>query len=848
MYSQSKSTICLLLFLLIGAWTAVFGQNVIRGIVRDSLTLEGLPYASLQLQDGKGNAVADRKGLFELNVPAGVQYVTASCMGYEPKRIQLSHSGVGLYDIMLRPSSEELGEIVVKKKKYSKRNNPAVEFAKRIRRGSKFNDPENNDYYSFDKYDRITFGINNFDTTATNRLVRSLPFLTEHVDTSEIDGVPVLNLSVKERSASSYFRKSPHARKTIVHGVKSDGIDEFMEQENVQTVLDDLLREVDLYSDNIGLLRNTFVSPLSPLAPDFYRFYLVDSAAVLPSENEKYTVLAFYPRNKASFGFKGHLYVPSADTTMFVRRVDMEVGDDINLNYVKSLRITQDFAKAEDNSRLKLSDILLAKLKVVPGSPEIYLSRKIIYNNHSFVEPDSSSTIFSRVGDVFYDPEAGGRDSIFWDKARITDIPEGESNIGKLMVNLRRKRAFYWGEKVLKVIERGYIPTSRNSKFDYGPLNTTASYNSLEGLRLRAGGFTTANLNPHLFGRGYVAYGFRDKKWKYEIEGEYSFNEKKYHPGEFPVHSVRIRHRYDIDRLGSHYLYTNSDNFVLSLGRMSDNRFTYRRETEGTYKLELRNNFSIETTVGHIREEVSPFVQFTDGYGRNYGGYDETGVTVKLRYAPGEKFFQTRSVRIPVNNEAPVIELSHRWAPKATGSRFCISRTELSLSKDFSLSVLGKLKAQVSGGHTWSPAPFPELFIPNANLSFTIQPGSFALMNPMEFINSTYCSWHMSWHLRGALFNLIPGFKKLRLREIVSFSGLYGSLSDRCNPAHNKSLFAFPKDAAVNKMNKPYMEISAGLDNILTILRVDYVWRIRYLDVPYEIDRHGIRVAMHFTF
>ena len=44
------------------------------------------------------------------------------------------------------------------------------------------------------------------------------------------------------------------------------------------------------------------------------------------------------------------------------------------------------------------------------------------------------------------------------------------------------------------------------------------------------------------------------------------------------------------------------------------------------------------------------------------------------------------------------------------------------------------------------------------------------------------------------------------------------------------------------------MEISAGLDNIFRILRVDYVWRLNYLDVPYTIDRRGIRVALHFTF
>ena len=134
---------------------------------------------------------------------------------------------------------------------------------------------------------------------------------------------------------------------------------------------------------------------------------------------------------------------------------------------------------------------------------------------------------------------------------------------------------------------QGYWPTGKNSKFDIGPINTTASYNSLEGLRLRAGGMTTANLSPRWFGRGYVAYGFRDRKWKYSAEAEYSFNDKKYHSREFPVHSLRLTHRYDIDRIGSHYLYTNSDNFVLSLTRESDRKFSYLRNTKLEYTLEL---------------------------------------------------------------------------------------------------------------------------------------------------------------------------------------------------------------------------------------------------------------------
>lgn len=847
MYESQNRIYLLLLYLLLVTVLPMQAKETIRGIVRDSVSAEGLPFASIRIDNGKVTSLTDSRGLFEISIPDGAATINVYCQGYSPKTVGVSKGFLQLYDIALTPESQSLNEVVVERKGYSKRNNPAVEFAKRIKRHAKDTDPKNNDFYSFDRYERVAMGIADFDSSAANAVIRKMPFLTEHVDTSEIDGKPVLNLSVKEKSISSYYRRSPQAKKEILHGIRSNGIDEFVGHDNMQVIFDELLPEVDLYDNDIILFRNSFVSPLSPLAPDFYRFYLVDSAAVIDKDGPNHIVLAFYPHNKSSFGFKGHLYVAAADTAMLVRRAEMEVSDGINLNYVKSLKITQYFDQSDNGSRLKRHDNLYAVLQIMPNTPEVYISRKISMTGHDFDRPENADSIFSIIGRDIAEEGSDIRDDAFWRAACNIDVPKGEERIDELMTRLRSKPLFYWGEKILKILVQGYIPIS--DKFDYGPVNTTVSYNSLEGLRLRAGGATTASLNPHIFGKGYVAYGFRDRKWKYEAECEYSFNKKKHHPNEFPIHSIKGTHSYDIDRLGAHYLYTSPDNFVLSLSRMPDRRFTYRRLSSLTYTLELNNHLSFKLALESIREEESPYVLFETVGGNRLNHYNENVLSFDIRYSPGETFYQARSFRIPVNYDAPVFELSHRWAPKGVvGSTFGINRTELSVSKDFNLSILGRLRTQFSGGHVWCPSPFPELFIPNANLSYTIQPQSFALMNPMEFINSTYGALHVSWHLRGALFNLIPGFRKLRLREIFSFSGMYGRLAENCNPAVNSELLTLPEGTASVRMSHPYMEVSAGIDNIFTCLRIDYVRRMSYRSVPYIIDRQGLRVALHFTF
>ena len=60
-------------------------------------------------------------------------------------------------------------------------------------------------------------------------------------------------------------------------------------------------------------------------------------------------------------------------------------------------------------------------------------------------------------------------------------------------------------------------------------MNTTISGNSLEGVRLRIGGMTTANLNPYWFASGYLAYGTNDRKLTYNVNLTHSFNKKLYH-------------------------------------------------------------------------------------------------------------------------------------------------------------------------------------------------------------------------------------------------------------------------------------------------------------------------------
>ncbi len=825
-------------------------DTTIKGVVVDSLTREPIPFALMFLKGSDAGTQADADGRFEITTKVNFICANFSMMGYTAKDVYVTKGDVNDLTVELSADGVTLKEFVVRpgKEHYSKKNNPAVQFMEKLRDMKEKYDPKNHDYFSYDKYEKMNFALNDFSEKKKDKwLFKKFKFIFEYMDTSEVSGKPILNVSVKEKLSTELFRRQPNTAKEYVKGVKRAGLDEIVDEESVQRFLDDVFKEVDIFDNNIAIMQNRFVSPLSKIGANFYKYYLSDT---IPVDGVQCIELSFAPFNNRTFGFFGRIYVPLGDSTMFVKKVIMNVPRDINLNYVESLRIEQTFEKAADGSRLKTKDDMVVEFSIISAAQGLYARRRTLYNNFSFDPPADMNVFDAETKQVFADDAMQMPDE-YWKENRIEPIKDKENAISKLLAQLRTVPAFYWSEKVISALVSGYIGTGskETSKFDFGPMNTTISGNYVEGARLKVGGMTTANLSKHWFTKGYVAYGFKDKKWKYDAEVEYSFNEKKYHAKEFPIHSLRLHHKYDLNQLGQQYMFTNMDNMFLSWKRQTNDKITYLRTSELEYKHEGENGLAVTLGLKYQIQEATRWMPFIDGYGNWSDNYQQSSVNLTLRYAPGEKFYDARFTRIPINLDMPILILSHTYSPKGVfNNRFTINKTELSVQKRFWFSAFGYTDIILKGGKIWSKVSYPDLLLPNANLSYTIQPESYALMNAMEFMNDQYLSWDITYFMNGALLNRVPLIKYLKMREVISFKGLYGSLSDKNNPEKNLDLFRFPTGALCRPMEKtPYMEMSVGLDNILTILRVDYVWRLTYRNTP-GVDKSGFRIALHFTF
>lgn len=766
------------------------------------------------------------------------------------------------------PREVELQEVTITpgKEHYSKKNNPAVDFMQILRNSREMSDPNTLPRYNYEVYDRITLSLTKIqnDSGQMRGLLSQFPELKEYTDTSDLSGEPVLPLSVKEKVTEVYHRGDPERKREYVSGIRRTGLDALGNEESMQVYLEDMLREIDLYENDITLLSNRFVSPLSKIGPDFYKYYLVDTIPDIPNsdryldsifnpENEpqipdSLIVLEFVPRNSATFGFVGKLYVPKNDSIRYVKKATLNLSQHANVNFIEKLQIDQEFERDSLGYRHKTLDNLMVELALVPGTQGIYAQKYTRVLNHNYEDTDPRN-VMPRMGDIYMAADAYLQSDEFWDFRRDESFRASHRSVGSLAATLRSNKWYYWTEKVLNVLVTGYIPITKADKVELGPVNTIMSFNDVEGVRLRGGFVSTAKLSPNWFFRGYAAYGTKDHRWKYYGEAEYTFNKKRRHSREFPMRSIRASYRYDINALGQDYAFTNPDNIFLSFKRMDDTLMVYQRTARLEYIYEFDNHFSVNLAAEAVRQESSRYVgfHFSDGSFAHHLNFNTA--TLTLRFAPGEKYIQTKSERIPVNIDAPVIQLSHTFGPAGfCGSSFAINKTEIDIRKRFWFSAFGYADVTVRGGHVWSKTPFTELFIPNANLTYTIQPETFTLLSPLEFIADSYASFDLTYWANGAIFNYIPYLKQLRLRESFSLRGFWGHLSDRNNPACNTSLPLFPAGSYPTEITgTPYLEFGVGIDNIFRILRLEYSWRLTYRNTP-GVDRSGLRLALHFNF
>ena len=831
----------------------------IYGIITDAETGDSIPFASVIYKGHNLSVISDVNGKYGIDRHEGWN-LTFSAVGYKSRIFSVTSKLKARLNIKLKPDNQQLSEVTVKarRERYSRKNNPAVELMRRVVAAKKKTDLGVNDYYQYNKYEKITLSLNDLKPEQLEQgAFKKHPWLVEQVETSNVTGKMILPVSVDETVSQKIYRREPYSEKTIITGQTSKGVNDlFQTGDIINTVVKDVFTDIDLYQDHIRLLQYPFISPISNEGIGFYRYYIEDTLKI---ERDSCIHLHFLPNNQNDMGFRGDLYILK-DSSLHVRRCEMTIPKQSNVNFVKNVKILQDYEQLPNGQWVLTKDDMTTELEFLSFLRSTIVTRTTRLTDYAF--NPIPNKLFKGLRKEITEADAQMRDEEFWNQYRQVELTKSESSMDKFIHSIENVKGMKYVIFGLKALFENSVETSSPNYIDICPVNTILTNNYVDGWRSRISAKTTANLSKHFFLSGYYGHGWGSKKDYYNAEFTYSLNPKKYLPHEFPRRTMTIQMNKDVCSPGDRFMDTDKDNFMVALKWAETDKMMFYNRQQVTFEYET--DWGLKLTVnGKLEENESCGAMTFQTLDKpvpvkfnKHGNGDflrTTEVTGRMRYAPGETYINNKLRRRVINLDAPVFSVSHTMGfDGVLGGNYNYNYTELSIYKRFWLSSWGKLDITATGGIEWNQVPYPLLIHPAANQSYIIAPETFNLINTMEFLNDRFASLMVSWDLNGKVFNRLPLIKKLHWREYIGFRMLWGTLTDKNNPfleqnKGNSKLMYFPEGCHVMDSKKPYAELVFGIHNIFKIWHIEYVRRISYNDLPTS-PKWGMRYVIALSF
>lgn len=821
--------------------------TLVKGQVTDADTKQPVPYAGIGVPGNPLGVRSDENGFYEIKSPTAFTQLRFTALGYRTQTVPVKAGKSQTLNIALAPENAQLQEVTVKSGKYRNKNNPAVELIKLVVENRDKNRVENLKTFKEEQYEKVLLGLSNLpDKVKDKKALKGLRFLLDNADTSKLDGLAVVPVFLQENIQDLLLRSDPKRRKLLIKGNQQVKFPGYLEQEGINKALRYLNQDVNLYDNYVVLLTDHFLSPISNLAPMFYRYYPMDT---LEESGSKIVRLAFYPRNKTDMLLQGDLYI-ALDSTYPVVRATFTVNPEINLNWVKTLELQQDFQRLPSGKWVLAYEDYRMDFGVTRKGAGLF-GQRLVSHREPQINPELSDTLFrDNFAEIEYLPGAERSDSAYWASARHIALNDAEAATYGNMDSLQHTKLFKNTAKALLIATIGYVNTGPN--FEIGPINTFYAFNTVEGTRLRFGGRTSSSLSKRFNVDAYTAYGFKDQHWKYGGTAVFALNGTTYN--QFPLSLVRVQYQQDVRIPGQELAQAQTNNLFTSFVRGVNDKFLYFNQFKLEHEREFKNHFSYTIGYDHQIQRPAGALHF-DPVDAGQPADDPVTTSklyLQLRYAPKEQFFQTATYRQTINVDYVATLRYARGIDGFYGGEYNFQELRASFYKFSNLPPIGYNYLFFEAGAVFGKVPYPLLTIHRANQTYVYQLYSYNLMNFMEFISDRYIAMNMDHNFYGFFLNKIPLVRKLKLREMASVKVLYGAVTPTNVPTEGSGLYRFPSYPDGSPISytleaKPYVEASIGISNIFKVLRIDLVRRFTYLDHP-GAAKFGIRGQVQLLF
>ena len=806
------------LFLLITALS--FSQVKVGGFVKD-VKGEPIPFADVYFKGSTKGTVSDENGKFYLESDKFYGILVINFLGFDRKEIPLKARNFDI-TITLKESAAQLDAVEIYSGKIKKKGNPAIALLKKIWKHKRKNGIYLFDQYQNNKYEKIEFDLNNIDEKLKNsKIFKGLEFMFDQVDSSNITGKPYLPIFINEAVYKVYGQnKAPKHFKEELVANKNSG---FQNNQSLIAFVKQLYANYNVYNNYVKLFDKSFTSPVSRTGPSVYNYVLADSSFI--GDKWCYKVV-YYPRRKNELTFKGHFWVN--DTTFALKKITMEATRSANINWVKELYLEQEFDVLNDSVFLLKRDYLMSDfaLRKKDKSKGVYGKRTTIYDDYKFNQKKKESFYAERVNG--YKKEVYNRPDDFWKINRKETLSKDEKGIYQMLDTLQTIRKFKQLYDITATLYTGYWQVFKN--IDYGPIFSMFGTNDVEGTRIRQGFRTYKKFDDLARFQMFAAYGTRDKKLKYGFSGKWMIDRAS----RFTIFGGN---RKDVEQTGfslttindvlnrsfaSAAFFTRGDNFRLTSLNLTNIGFDF----EPLKNLQFKFSATYKTL-----ESASPLFNinyFADAaHSQIKTDITQSEVDVSLRYTPKRVSFGYGVERGETNEDRfPILYLSYTKGLKGfINSDFNYQKLQFYYKQPFQLGGFGRMHTTLEVGKTFGAVPVLLMNAVPGNQTLFMAPNTFDLLDYYEFVTDKYAALHIENNFNGRIFSRFPLLRKLNLREIVGVRGIIGDVS-QANIDINASGINY---RAPKKM---YWEWHAGIANILKIIRIDFVFRGNYKDIP----------------
>jgi hypothetical protein len=542
-----KKLLLQLFFILLSILNLAGQKTVVRGSVIDADTREPVPFTNIVFQHSTSGAVTDNNGLYYIETYKASDTLVASCMSYISAKLPVKIGASQVINFILYPDTVLIGEVVVTPGK-----NPAFRILDKISERKKYNNPDRFSSYQYKAYNKIRLDMNNIDEKFKDRLViKNFQFVFDHMDSSEVFGKNYLPILISESVSRFYYQKNPSVEREVIDAFKISGV----ENKTVSQFSGKMYQQFNIYDNFMTLFEPGFVSPIADFGRLYYKYFLEDSTTIDKSWCYK---ISFKPRRKMERTFYGYFWV--ADSSFAIKKIQLRVSPDVNINYLNDLIAIKDFNKVNDSIWFLSREELLLDFYLTDKTTGFFGRKTTVIENVEVDKPLPDSIVNLRT-DTYVDEKNLEKDSTYWNKNRTTELSKEDAGVYQMVDSVIKtpmyKRIYSIGELL---IDYYYVL----GPIELGPYYTYYSNNPIEGNRFRVGGRTTGDLSKKVRFGGHVAYGTKDNTLKYGLLYEYILNTN-------PRITTGASYYHDIRQLGKSENAFLDDNILTTILRRNPN-------------------------------------------------------------------------------------------------------------------------------------------------------------------------------------------------------------------------------------------------------------------------------------